>query len=388
MAFPVSNLKEHLIGMSHSGTLNRVRNFEALLERAVGTFLLKCHPLDNIRTAALSSTIHDDVYNYTLPSDFGFLIDLIPQDDRDSWDRAFRNDAVQFDLEKAIKNRTVSIEGSEGVKVIRINWRSRTPKTINTMNSLTLNGTWAVTAAGASGILRDTIFKKSGGASIQFDLTATGGGIQNTTMTAVDLTDEDEVSNVYYWIYFPTVPTSTTIIWGNDLTTNYWTGVAQTAQADGSAFRIGWNLIRTPWSTATETGTVAPATVDSVRVTVANAAAINNIRVDNITVSIGRNFDIKYHSKYLITNAAGTTWLSRTTSDDDLLVLDNDSLPMFLHETLIEIAQQIEGADSTFDMNYALGRLKELYPAYKGINPSMVQKVRRNYGPSIARGRW
>jgi len=386
MALSITLLKEHLIGMGHSGTLNKVRNFEALLERSIGRFLLKCHPVEAMRTAALTTVVHDDVYNYSLPSDFGQLIDLIPQDNRQSWDKAFRTDTGVFDVEKAVREKVVSIEGNEGDKIIRINWRSRSGKLIHGMNSLTVDGTWAA-ITGASGIAVNTIFKKSGNASIEFDLTATGGGIQNTTMASKVLTDEDEVSDFFYWIYFPTVPTSTTLIWGNDLTANFWTGVAQTTQADGTAFRVGWNLIKVPWSTATETGTVAPATVDSVRITVANAATINNIRIDNIICSIGRNFDLKYYSKYLIKNAAGT-WISRTTTDDDTLVLDNDSLPPFLMECLIDLAHQVEGTDSAFDLGFAENQLKSLYPAYKSINPSQVQKVRRSYGGSVARGRW
>jgi len=54
--FTISQTKEHLTSMIHSGTLNQVRNFEAACERAAMTMLLKCHPLETIRTVGLSST--------------------------------------------------------------------------------------------------------------------------------------------------------------------------------------------------------------------------------------------------------------------------------------------------------------------------------------------
>ena len=330
-----------------------------------------------MRLGALASTIHDDIYNYALPSDYNSIIDLLPQDNRESWDLAYRRLAGQFDLEKAIREKTISIEGDGGSKIIRVNWRTRQGKTIHTMNSLTSNGTWSAVAS-ASGLVANTIFKVAGSASIEFDIVATGDGIQNTTMSAVDLTDEDEVSDFFVWMYFGTVPTSVSARWGNDLTTNYWSSVAQTTQADATAFKVGWNLIKFPWSTATETGTVAPATIDSFRITVASSAQ-NNVRVDNIVCSIGRNFDIKYYTKFLFKSTAGV-YISKPTTDDDTVNIDNDSLPIFLMELLKGMAHQVEGSDSTFDLAYAEKELMVLYPAFKCEHQDQRKKASTSYG--------
>lgn len=363
--------------MGHGGTLNKVRNIEAMFERAGSIFLQKCKPLETMRLGTLSSTVHDDIYNYALPSDYNSLIDLIPQNDRNNWDLAFRKYAGQFDLEKAIKQKTVSIEGDNGTKIIRINWRSRAGKTLHTMDSVTSNGTWSAVGS-ATGISASTIFKVSGSASIEFNIVASGDGIQNTSMTAVDLTDEDEVADAFVWMYFGTVPTSVSARWGNDLTTNYWSSTAQTTQADGTSFKVGWNLIKFPWSTATETGTVTPSTIDSFRVTVVSSAQ-NNVRVDNIVFSIGRNFDIKYYSKYLFKNSSGT-YISRPTADADTVLVDNDSLPLYLLELLKAMAHQVQGSDSTFDLNYAIGELKELYPTFNSEHPDQRKRAAGSYG--------
>ena len=391
MGISITQRKENLSARLHGGTLNRVRNIEALFERSANTLLSKIDPIDTIRTIPLTSTVHDDVYNYTLPSDYKKIIDLYPQDNRQSYDTGKRRMAEKFDLIKGIRNKVISIEGSEGSKVIRVNWRSRQGKVLNAMNSLTANGTWSVVGS-ATGLALDTITKYSGNGSIRFDLVATGDGIQNTGMTAVDLTDEDEVADVFYEVYIKSAAdlaklTSVTLIWGNDVTTAYWTSVAQTAQADGTAFKVGWNILKTPWSTATETGTVAPATTDSAKLTVAATGAITDIRVDNIIFSIGRNFDIKYYSKFLIKNTSGT-WITRTTSDDDTVVLDNDAINILLLEDLIEAAQQVEGQDSTFDINYARMELETLYRRYKAEYPSQAKKAVALYGSAPARGRW
>ena len=396
----IVDVKTNLTGMLHGGSLNKVRNIEMALERAANTMLSKCHPTETVRVAALTQAIHDDFDQYTLPTDYRDIIDLYPQDNRNFLDSGGRRPAERFALQKAMENKTLSVEGSEGSKILRVNWKSRSPKTLHSMNSVTDNGTWSAVGT-ATGIQANSIFKVSGGASIELDVAASGDGIKNSDMTAVDMTDEDEVADIFVWVYFGSVAnlTSVSAIWGNDLTTNYWSAVAQTTQADGTALRVGWNLLKFPWSTATETGTVAPATIDAFQITFTTTGAIANVRVDNIVFSIGRNFDIKYYSKYLFKSSAGS-YLSRTTSDDDSVILDNDALQIFLCEALIACAHQMEGADSTFDMNWARIQLngdpqspdpvlrKGLYAQYRAMYPSLAKKARGSYSSRPGRGRW
>lgn len=391
----IDEVKANLSGLLHGGDAENLENIELLFERSANRLLQKIDPIETIRTASLSTTVHDDVYNYALPSDFKKLIDIYPQDDRSMWDKAYRTNAGTFDLKKAIKDKVVSIEGADGAKIMRINWRSRKGKVLHTMNSVTENGTWSAVGS-ATGISASTIFKKSGNASIEFNIVASGDGIQNTTMSQVDLTDEDEVADVFLWMYFGTVPTSVTAIWGNDLTTNYWTATAQTTQADGTAFKVGWNLLKFSWATATETGTVAPATIDAFKVTVVSSAQ-NNVRVDNIMFSIGRNFDIKYYSKYLLKSSAGV-WKAQTTADTDVVVLDNDAIEILHLENLISAAQQSQNnaADITFAKQQLNGNADSpdreermgLYAKYRAEFPNMSKKAVGTYSAGPGRGRW
>ena len=395
----ITQVKENLIGMSHSGTLNKVRNIEAALERAANTMLAKIDPVETERIVPLAEVIHDDLYNYPLPSDYKKPIDLYPQDNRSNLDVARRTSADRFDFGKAIKNKQITIEGNEGEKFMRVNWKSSPAKTLNAMNSLTDNGTWSGVAT-ATGLKAQAVYKISGNASIEFDIVASGDGIQNTTMTSVDLTDEDELADVIFPIYIgdSTKVTSVTAVWGNDLATNYWTSVAQTTQADGTSFRNGWNWVKMPWSTATETGTVAPATIDSFKVTLVTTGALSDVRVDNIIFSLGRPFDFKYYSKYIIKNSAGTL-ITRTASDDDTVILGSDSINIYLFESLKAIAQQIEGEDSSFDINFANRELygdpnalsregrEGLYARYKAEHPTEAKKAVNQWsgGPRFRR---
>ncbi len=383
MSFSRTQIEEHLSAMGHSATLNKVRYQEALYERAAAKFLLKTKPLEAMRTQPLASVVHDDLNTYALPSDYGTFIDLIPEDNREAWDSAVRNGAGQFDLHKALKNRVISIEGSEGTKIIKINWKSRSPKVLATMDSLTANGTWSAVAT-ASNVAADTITKTKGSGSIRFDVAATNDGIQNTGLATQDMTDENGVADVLFDLYIKNSTdlanlTSITARWGNDLTAKYWTGVAQTLQADGTAFKVGWNTIKVPWSTATQTGTVDATAIDSLKFTCTVSGAISKLRIDNVRFSIGRNFDLKYYSKYFF--KVNGAYASRpTTNGDDLFLCDNDSLPLYLFECLKDMAHQLEGTDSAFDIKYARQELQELFPFFRAEYPSQAKKMTSNYG--------
>lgn len=402
MSLNTQDIKANLIGMLHGGTLKKVRNPELAMGRAANTMLSRIKPLETERTVGLNSLVYDDQFNYPLPSDFSEIIDLIPQDVRNSSDKATRINFATFDLQKMLKNKKVTIEGSEGQKIIRINWRSRQGKLANGMDSLTANGTWQ-TVGTASNLKADSIFKVSGNASIEVDINASGDGIKNTTMNAVDLTTENQIADEFCRVYFTDVSklTSITAVWGNDLTTKFWSGTAQTTQADGTAFRVGWNTIKTSWGTAVQTGIVAPSTINSLQFTVQCTGIIPKVRFDSVMFTIGRNFDLKYYSKYLFKSAAGI-WIQRPTAvdDSDICILDEDLMQIYLLECLIAMAHQMEGSDSTFDIQWAQqelngqvarnGRVVEpgLYAQYIRKYPNQVKKQIGSYGGVPFRNKW
>jgi len=393
--YTISEVENNLIGLLHSGSLIKVRNINQLYERAANNLLSKVTPLETMRLATLASTVHDAQFNYALPTDYRSLVGIYPQAGREISDKGQRIYADQFDRAKSVDDKKISIEGINGAKIVRIDWAVKSPKTLNNLDSLTGNGTWAA-VAGATNVVTDTIYKYSGSGSIKLDVAATGDGIDNTTMNTIDLSNEDNVADVYIPIFIKDATdlakvTSVTLTWGNDLTTNYWIGVAQTAQADGTAFRVGWNTIKVPWSTASETGTVVPSTINSAKITFTITGAITQLRVDNIIFSIGYPFDIKYYSKYLFQTSAGV-WISQPTTSTDVCVLDNDAFNIFLYECLDEAAHQVEGEDSNFDMRQAskklwgdsqaidpLGR-NGLYAKYRVEHPSQKVKIVGNYG--------
>lgn len=392
MSTTVSAIKDDLKGMLGGASIDDVVNLYSLMERATNQMLARLDPIETVRKQALSQVIHDDLQNYALPSDYKKIIDLAPQDDRQSRDRASRSYMEPFAAELNLKNKDIAIEAREGVKFLRANWKSTSAKTLHTMNSLTDDGTISVVGS-ASGLKANTLYKLSGNASVEFDLTASGDGIQVLNKTNnVDLENWDEMADFIVPVWFGSVSafTSATLLWGNDLTTKYWTPTAQTAQSDGVSVQTGWNFFLFPWVGATETGTVNPALIDSFKFTIAATGAITNIRVDNILVSLGRFFDLKYYSQYIFKSSVGT-WLVRPTTDDDICILSGTSLLIYLHECRIAIAQQLtddNGRTTLSESKKALngdpnapdveGRVG-LYRRYRAEHPSESKKLIGRY---------
>lgn len=394
MSFTITQITDHLDGMGHGAGTDKITNIDSFFERVGASFLTKVHPLEAINTVELNSLVHDQLNDYQVPYDFGAVIDLYPDDDRELWDQSFRTKAGQFDREKAFANKTISVEAQAGEKILRINWKSKSPIVLNTADSLTANGTWSV-IGGATGLVVNTIYKKSGNGSLEFDLPVSGGGIQNTTMTPVDLSTYSPYATNFVWVQlgsdFANL-TSITPVWGNDLTTNFWTGQAITTQADGQPFRMGWNQIEAPWTVATQTGAVNPILTDSYKLTFQTTAAMQNVRVDNILFSLGRAFDLKYYSKYIYQSATTGNRISipDVEGGNDLVLIDNDLLPHFLMECLIHMSQQMQGSDGGPDINFAQSQLQVLFPAYKAINPPMIKKATSRIGnlPRLRRSFW
>ncbi len=138
-------------------------------------------------------------------------------------------------------------------------------------------------------------------------------------------------------------------------------------------------------------GTPDPASVSFARINFNVAAAITDIRVDNILCSLGTIFESKYYSKYLFQTAAGVR-IAQPSTDTDLVICDSDSINIFLYECLDEIAHQVEGEDSGFDLAQVskklygdpraidpMGRIG-LYARYRAEHPAQNKKAVTSYG--------
>lgn len=386
----ISTLKSRIERKLGGISLGKISGFYDLVGEAAGNILMRIDPQETIRIAQITNAVHNDVYDYSLPSDFKAPADTRPQVNRTLGSNMANVGIKEFDLYKALSNgdARIAIKNNDGTKSLRISQSlGRSPVLINAANGLTDNGTWAVVGDGTN-LTADTLDYISGSTSLNFDTgaTATAGGIANSTMTAVDLTDHDEKSTLFVWVYIPdsALVTNWILRWGNDAS-NYWSRTVTTAH-DSTAFRNGWNLLAFQWNGATETGTVAPASIDYLDIRVTHTAtADTDYRIDNIVSSLGSIWEIVYYSKFLFRSSA-STWLEVPTADTDTINLDSESNNILVYETLKLLAPEIMEEDASFDVNFYDRELNGadlnhpgLYALYERRYPSQRLKQRNTY---------
>ncbi len=389
MSYTISELSTDLESVMHGTSTDEIQNLYALFDRAAKNLIQRIDPVETIRVSNFG-LVYRDIYDYSLPADFKKMVDLRPQVDRQLSENFTRRFTETFDLYKSQSGgrNTFQIKNDDGTRSVRISTDApKGPITLHNLDGITGNGTWAVGDDGTN-LTQDTSTRAQGGASLNFDVSGatTTAYIENSTFADVDLTDHDEKSDLFVWVYLPSASAITNVIlrWGND-TSNYWS-VTSTTQANGDSFRDGWNQVKFSWNGATETGTVAPSTVDYARVTFTyDGTADTDFRVDAITSALGEQMEIVYYSKYLFTAADGTTWKEKVTADTDTINLDTDSYNIFLFEVAILASQQIEGQDSLVDIRffqdelYGDGRKVGLYKQYKKDNPGEGIKPQGQY---------
>src|SRR3990167_9507216 len=372
-----------------SGKFATVQDRQVIANRAVRYAVGDVDLRSLKRSAQLAPNLFANSYEYAAPSDLKGekIIDIRKQVNRPSNERWLLVDDVDFDRMKSNSYYRVAIRDENFSKLLRIDAIDTSKsKSIHTCESLTANGTWAATAD-AENLTLDNDNYISGGGALNFDMAAGGttGYIENSTLTDVDLTDYDEKGSIFVWVFIPDYSdaqgdtvTNFILRWGND-SSNYWSRTI-TTNNEGATFRDGWNLLRFDWNGATETGTVAPATVDYLRLTITKStdlAADTDWRVDNFIARIGEIYDVVYYTKYGWQTSA-LAYIEESTAATDLLVADTDEIEGISFKAAELAAQELKDYD---DMKMHRFDYEEWKKKYEANNPSEALKKRRQYAP-------
>jgi hypothetical protein len=377
MSYPVQTALNDLAGIVHGTTTNKIPNVSGALNRAARAVLLDVDPKETQRIVSLAQ-VFNDVYDYAAPVDLkgDRMVDLRPQAGRIPSDIFTQDYAQTFDANKSFNlNNAIYTQWNTGVKTLRIEADTLTaPVTITDTGSTT---SWTATT-GASTITLDTTANVAGGGALTFNLLAGSatGYIENTALTALDLTAHQNVSTLFLWVYLPlgSSVTGVTLRLGSDTTANYYSlQVTQTQQ--GVALQTGWNLLAFPWASMTKTGTPVITAIDSVRVTFAYDSTLQTgVKICNLTSNLGYIFQLQYYSKYLFRSAAGTFQetvdVTNGTDTTALINLDTESYNLFFNKFAYFVAQQLQGADAEYDAQYWLNEYTTALTRYKALNPS------------------
>lgn len=380
MSITIADIKTRVASKIHGTSVNKIQDFYGLCHEAAGNLISKVDLKETIRISQITNALYDNVYDYVAPSDLKdeAILDIRPQSNRTLADNSFNASGYEFDRNKT--NGSYTVRNNSGVKTLRISKDLTAGILLNDLNSLTTNGTWAATA-NAQNLAVDSLNKITGSASLKFDISAggTSGYIENSTMTAVDMSTIVNTGALFAWVFVSsaTVVTSVNLRWGSS-SSDYMSSTV-TATQDNTALVTGWNLLRFDWAGSTETGTVDATAINYARVTLNySGTAVSVCRVDNIIGILGSIFDIEYLSKYLFKNTSGT-WIEKPTDDTDIVNLDTTSYPLFIYELAELCGQEIAGKDSSFDLNYIITKKKETWDTYTASNKSERQKQRTTY---------
>lgn len=140
-------------------------------------------------------------------------------------------------------------------------------ETLHMLESNIESGTWSV-ADDASGLSFSSSDTAQGAGSLDFFAPASGlttlATVVNSTLSPqIDLTNYDETGLIRMWVklFTTTGITGFRLRWGNDAS-NYWEKTTTVQVGGGAIVANTWMFIEFDWSSATETGTVDPSTID------------------------------------------------------------------------------------------------------------------------------
>ena len=353
MSRTIAQVKTKITSRLHGTTLNKISDFYTICQDAAELMLSRIDPVETTRKTTLTNAVYDNVYDYSLPSDFKSPADLVLQANADNTNNSTLQRTFAREFVNRKKNNQLAILWRDAVQFLRFSRNINTPVVVDKADSLTENGTWAV-GGNASGLVLDTLNYVSGNGSLKANVSSSGALV-----------------NVIIRI-------------GND-DSNYFHRTVTTGHFE--AFKQGWNLLRFDISGMTEVGSVDMSAIDYVRVTVTyntnqtayyektltnsldlsenydsdgaiflytyfdSTTNLTLLRLDNITANLGSMFDLTYYSNYLFRTSAGA-WISKPTSDSDIVNLSEVSYKIFEAEISRIITQQVEGAMGIFDYTY------------------------------------
>lgn len=317
------------------------------------------------------------VFNYAAPSDFVTAKPPQRQISADiNDDTAFHSTTQKEFARNRFSTNFFDVTWERETKYLQVRYIQTVGEQIaHTMDTVTDNGTWAVGGDG-SGLVSDTGIFREGSASLRFNVTNSS---KSTTLTISDMTainlsaststvtnpDFKNNSYVFFWVYLPvTGMTSAAIRWGSS-SSDYYSASA-TTNYDGSAFRVGWNLIGVAWPTS-DTGTPDDTAINYLLVTLTGAATGNGYRVDHITFKKWVNLDLHYYSNQLAKNNAGT-YIESVSANDDEILGDLDFIEgaiYFVGKSCAEYKLSDATMRAIFEpkLQYALRQLDRRYPS-------------------------
>jgi hypothetical protein len=381
MAYSVQTLKADLEGVLHGTTTNQIQNLDGVINRAARELLLDVDPQETKRTVEFIAPIFNSVYSYPIAEDVkgNKIIDIFPQVNRlpkDIWSQSY-NQAFDIEKQNIFNSQNMfTFNFNSGIKTLKVNapWLN-IPIIISQLDNIINNGTWAVGGTGTNLIVNNSNYVIGSG-SLQFDTTIGIGYIENSTITAIDLSNYTNQSSFFTWVYIPIGAnlTSVELRLGSSATDYY--SLTITSNQQGTAFVNGWNLCQFQWSSMAVTGVPLSTAINYARIslTIANANA-TAVKVNGLSSILGTILSYSYYSKYLFKNAITGAFQETVLDDSDIINLDTESYDLLFNQVAYLAGQQMQGSDALqYDATFFLNAYNKGLTRYKAMYKSEVSK--------------
>lgn len=385
MAYSVTDIKNDLSGVIHGTTVAQIQNLNGLINRAARQLLLDVDPQETKRTVQFVAPIFETVYDYPIAADVkgNKIIDIFPQVDRISRDIWTQEYNQAFDVAKQnifVSGNMFTMNFNSGLKTIKVDapWLNAAV-ILNQISSIAGNGTWAVGGTGSNLAVNNSNFVTASG-SLQYDATTGVSYIENSTLTAIDLSNYLNQSSFFVWVYVPTGAnlTSVELRFGSSAGNYYAKSVTQTQQ--GTAFQNGWNLCQFLWSSATIVGVPVPTAINYARISLTTTASATAIKINGLSSILGTILSYSYYSKYLFRNAATGAFQEIVLDDSDLINLDTESYNLLFNQVAYLAGQQQQGSDALgYDGSFFLNAYTQDVMKYRAMYKSEIQKPQSIY---------
>lgn len=384
MAYTILDLKNDLEGVLHGTTNNQIQNLDGVINRAARQLLLDLDPQETKRVVQFIAPIFNTVFDYPIAADVkgNKIIDIFPQVQRipqDIWLQQYNQafDVMKQNIFSMTNMFTMNFNSS--VKTIKLNspWLNP-PVIVNQIEAIATNGTWAIGGTASTLSVNNTDFVQGVG-SLQFNTTVGTGYIQNSTMTAINLSSYVNQSSMFVWVYAPTGTnlTSVELRWGSSAS-NYYAKTV-TLNQQGTVFVNGWNLCQFDWSSASTVGSPTSSAINYARISLVTTGTNTGFKVNGLENILGTVLSYSYYSKYLFRNVSTGAYQETVFADSDLINLDTESYNLLFNMVAYLAAQQQQGVDSTYDGSV----FKQAYDAgilrYKAMYKSELQKPQGSY---------
>lgn len=388
--YSIDSLQQELEGMMHGTTLNQITNPFGAWDRAGRRVLGDVDPQET-KIVSQFGKVYDGVFDYPLAADVkgNKIVDFFPQANRQPWQTFTQVYNKQFDRYKnftLVPDFTPRYSG--GVRTVRLSINGlNTGIQLNSASGYNTNGTW-VAGTNVSNVGTNNLYMTDGApGSVSFQLNQTGvpgsvGSISNSTMSAIDLTNQYNNADEFFNFYIPNASgiTSVSYRFGSSAGNCYDSGAISLDQM-GDAFVDGWNLVSKNWASFSTVGTPVITAINYIQVSFTYDGTLQTqVLLNQFYSRLGVIFNQEYYSKYLFRDAITDEFKENTTDVSDLVNLDTDGVNLLLYAMLGMVAQQVQGADALYyDANEAEQRYQAELANYKGKYKSELSKPHTSY---------